>query len=373
MKHAFSKALFVLAPLAISALVSCANVFAPSTNTGDADIASTTDVPTLLSMGDSALDANNFSRALTAYSRAVGLSNICGRARLGVARSAMLRDDWAALDILGSLMSGGTNAIMGFGTIAAASTLYATNGAVVTVLNALKPTNGTSWWNGGCDSSVPTNSFTANLLVFYVMALEFPALLFDLRRDFVYNNTNSLTVDGDLLVSTAGSLGLNPSYVAITNDLVTIANDMASGTNLTKPSLLAIDDRISNVHESLMGILASLKSSDPLSRLSLISEATARLQAVPNAGPLTNVLSALFAVGPMMSMVTNDTNVGNFLSGAFFNGVHEGLNGEQVVIPSAGIASFSHSNWVCVSNTSVVAGGAHLQGQLKTIWNALGF
>lgn len=354
-------------------LVGCTNVFAPTASTGNADITATTDVAVLLSIGDSALDVSDWTRADTAYRRAVTLSNACGRARLGVARTAMLRDDGAAMAVLGALMAGGTNSIMGFGSTAATSSLYGTNGAVATVLDMLRPTNGTSWWSGGCDASVPTNNFTANLLVFYVGVLEFPALLFDLHRDGIYNCTNNLAVDGDLLVSTAGAIGVNPSFVAMTNELITIGLDIASATNMTSNSLLAIDSRISNVHETLMTILSGLKAANPLNRIPLLSESTARLQSIPNASLITNTLGVLFSVGPMMSMVTNDTNVGNFLSGVFFNGVHAGLNGENVVVPSVGIASFSRSNYLSVTNPLVVGSASHLQGTLKSKWNLLGF
>jgi hypothetical protein len=387
----------------------CANIFAPaavavgSTN----DLGAITDPAALIAMGDTAIDTSDYVRAQACYERAILLNPRLSRARVGAVRAVMLRDDPLSFQSLSMLMTGlSGGGLAGMGTFAGglnANALYAATGAPAKVQGYLRDTNGYSWWAGQCDGVVPTNGLTPLINLLFANVLEMPAVLFDLRRDYSYNNTNDVATSGDLLVWTGSAVGINPTFYGLTNALSGVASNLSSLTNPTTvagltnatnvtnlsylsntnlsaspfagtlPVLLSADDALKAAHVSIMAILSSIKAVDLAGRLSQLDQINARIATIPGSAMVTNMLGSVLSVSSMLGSITNDTNVSGVLGGAMFNAFHQLLDGSNAFSPAGGLSSFTPWAWVPLTNAAVKPSTNSLQGQLKISWTNFGF
>ncbi|MBN8218196.1 MAG: tetratricopeptide repeat protein [Spirochaetes bacterium] len=397
-----------LATLLVPLFVSCTNVFAPpaaaagSTN----DLGALTDPATLIAMGNVAIDQGDYARSQACFERAILLNPRLSLARLGAVRSVMLRDDPLSFAALSTLMTGlGGGNLSGLGTFVGglnASALYASGGAPTRVQSYLRDTNGYSWWAGQCDGVVPTNGLTALINLLFANVLELPAVMFDLRRDYVYNNTNDINTSGDLLLWTGGAVGINPTFYSLTNSFASVASNLSSLTNPTSlagltnatnvvnlaylsnaaiasspfagavPVLLSADDTLKAVHVSLMALLAGVKTVDLAGRLALLDQINARIATIPGAAAVTNMLGTVLSVSSLLGAMNTDANASNVMGGGAFNTVHLLLDGSNAFNPAAGLSSFAPWTWVPLSNAAVKPSTNSLQGQLKITWTNFG-
>jgi hypothetical protein len=290
----------------------------------------------LIAMGNAAIDQADYPRAKACFDRAILLNPRLSQARLGAVRAVMLRDDPLSFAALSTLLSGlGGGGLSGLGTFASglnASALYAVSGSPARVQAYLRDTNGYSWWAGQCDGVVPTNGLTALVNLLFAGVLELPAVLFDLNRDFSYNNTNDVAGRRSLFGRGGGH---QPTFYALTNAFTpspaTVERDepghLAGLTNATNVVNLA-SPRTRRSPRAYAGVVrragrrrqpqgrAQLAHGHPRLRKDCRPGRAAghprpdhaRIATIPGAGAVTNMLASVLGLLPAGSMNTDPTS-----------------------------------------------------------------
>ncbi len=350
-------------------LTACTALFQPNTETyPDAD--SITDVPTLIGYGDAYFGRLEYNKALTYYNRAISLSPTSSKARMNASRAVLVRDEVPALLALGTLTASGANPLGALAGTANSSTLFSSNGALHQMQTYLNNSATKSWFYGQCDTDVPTNSLTGLFNILYAGIIEMPVVLYDLKRDFNYNNTNHLTNNGDLVIYSGGTMVINDSTNYFFTEAASIASDMVAASNYSTNAILALDARLKTLHDLTELLLAGIKSIDLLGRLDILDQVVIRINGIPGSSIISSTLTTLTSMNTTIrSQFAGDATVSSFLGGHSFSSIHSNLNGSFAFVSNQGLSSFSPSAWVTVTSSSVQANANNLQGSLKSILN----
>lgn len=362
MSTRFSHVLFL--PVFLG-LWTCTNIFQPAAGTYP-DANGISDVATLIGYGDAYLAKFDYAHALVYYDRAISLSPTSSKARMNASRTVVLRDNADTLLALGTLSANSANPLGALVGSANTSTLFSSNGALNKVQTYLNSSSSKNWFNGQCDSDVPTNSLSGLFHLLYTSTIELPVIIYDMHRDFIYNNTNHLTNNGDLLVLSNGTIGINPTYDYFVTELNSIAVDAANPLNWNTNSLLLIDARLKVLHDLCEVLLLSLKTIDPLGRLDILDQIIARINTIPGSSVVSSTLTTLTSLtASIRTQIAGDASIDSFLRGHVFNAIHSNLNGSWAFVSNSGLSSFTNSPWVDLSSSSVQPSLLNAQGILK--------